>query len=132
MFVKVHLYYIVQGHSIYTFRLYLTTQKNPIHIEKLVQLTARKLNRHRKEVFSESGQLYYHSRKNKNEKTQASKQALLACVLHPWPLHHLPECHSAAHLLGPQIPGDSGSVEIVLFISKVGGIKQEAQGPTAS
>ena len=36
-----------------------------------------------------------------------------------------------SHLLGPQIPRDSGSVEIVLFISKVGGIKQEAQGPTA-
>lgn len=34
-----------------------------------------------------------------------------------------------SHPLGPQIPGDSGSVEIVLFISKVEGIKQEAQGP---
>lgn len=61
---------MVQGHSIYTLRLYLTTQKSPVHIEKLVHLTARRLNRHRKEVFSESGQLYYYSRKNKNENTR--------------------------------------------------------------
>lgn len=98
MLVNAHLYYIVQGHSIYRFRLYLTIQKSPVHIEKLVQLTARRLNRHRKEVFSESGQLCYYLRKNKNEKTQASKQATFAYVLHPRPLHHLPECHSAVHL----------------------------------
>lgn len=46
---------LVKGHSVYTFRLYLTTQKSPVHIENLVQLTERRLNRHRDTVVSERG-----------------------------------------------------------------------------
>lgn len=115
-----HTCIIVQGHSTYSFRLYLTIQKSPIHIEKLAQLTARRLNRHREAVVSERGQLDYHSRKNKNEKTQASKQALLACVLHPWLLHHLPERHSATHLLGPKI-----SFKVFLCMAAIQNITQE-------
>lgn len=122
MLAKAHLYYIVQGHSIYTFRLYLTTQEScshrktsAAHCEETEQAQERSIFWKRTAVLS-----FKEKQEWKGTVFQTGSARLCAPS---WPLHHLPECHSTTHLLGPQI-----SFKMFLSVAAIQNITQEIPG----